>query len=455
MNLAPIAKRILLENEIKREYLSQEFQLTDKSYEFLIGKLDKLNKKAVKWHVPPLELKVNRIEDKKINRKGPWGDEPTIIQKIYHVSIIGDPPKVEGYTFIGKVQHTPGGENLLNIAPSSPIKNLPDIYRTVKGVCDVCKQNRERFNTFILRVDKEDLERFADKKVGDLIQVGSACLKRFLPGISVDALIGYAQMIEILRNIAGGGDNDDDYDDYEQFERGSPNPFRGHIDTDTLMKYIALAYSARGEYVPKSKAGYNKISTADDALHTLFDRNGKTFVSKQLAKNPILANQAKEIATKAVHWMKQQDFNEMGKNKPEMANYFGNLNIVAHAPSVSVKNVGYLGGVFQSYLYHERTKAQSEVGPGKKYIGKVGQRVNFNGLVKDQKAFPNQFSGGTVILYKFEDLDGNNIQWWANKNMNFVVGQRYSLSGLVKKQEVDKWTKTPTTTIKNGKIEKD
>jgi hypothetical protein len=454
MNLAPLAKQILMENEIKVDDMSQEVKLSERSYEFLKIKIDQLNKKASKWHVPPLTLKVNRMEEVDVKKSGIFGDIATFKKKFYYVTVSGDSPHVEGYTFIGKVQHTPGGENILNIAPSSPIKNLPEIYRTAKGVCDVCKQNRERFNTFVLRMDKEDPERFPDKKVGDLIQIGSACLKRFLPGISVDTLINYAQMIEVVRIAMGSGEDEpEDSNDYEG--PGSPNPFRGHLNTETLMMYIALVYSARGEYVPKSKASYDRAATSEEAIDVLFDRDRKTHVSKMLDKNPVLASQSKVLAGKVVDWMKKQDFNEMGKNKPDMANYFGNLNVIAHSPSVNIKNVGYMGGILQSYLYYERTKAQTDAGSGKKYVGQVGQRIVFNGLVKDQKAFPSQFTGGTVTLYKFEDLDGNNIHWWANKNLNLQTGQRYSLSGLVKKQEVDKWTKQPTTVIKNAKLEKD
>jgi len=458
MNLAPLAKSILLENDIKVEDLSKEFVLTERSYEFLKHKIAKLNQKAAKWHVPPIELKVNRVEEKDYGNGigfifGP--DTAAFKKRYYYVSIIGEPPKVEGYTFIGKVQHTPGGENLLNIAPSSPIKNLPEIYRTAKGKCDVCQQDRERFNTFVLRVDKEDPERFTDKKVGDLIQVGSACLKRFLPGISVDALVGYASMIEMIRN-SSGGDDENDVDEYEEYERSGPNAFKGHFNTETLMAYISLVYNIRGKYISKSKSDFENSPTTEEALAALFDRKQQTHIHQMVAKNPNLAKQAKELSVKVVHWMKNHDFNEDAKKNPEMANYFGNLNVVAHAPSISIKNVGYLGGALQSYLYYERMKERTQTAGSttKKYVGKIGERINFNGLLKFQKSFPNQFSGGTVTLFKFEDLDGNNIHWWANSKIDLAIGQRYSMSGIVKKQEVDKWNNQPTTIVKNARLEK-
>lgn len=450
MNLVPIAQQILLENEIKVEDLSQEFRVSERGLEFLKAKIDRLNKKAVKWHVPPMTLKINREEERDAGTSlfgSPFK------KKFYYISILGDPPQVEGFTFIGKVQHTPGGENLLNIAPSSPIKNLPEIYRTVKGICDVCKQNRERFNTFVLRMDKENPTHFPDKKVGDLVQIGSGCLKRFLPGISVDALIGYAQMLEVLRLSGGDSENEDDY---ESYERQGPNAFKGHVNTSTLMAYIALVYTVRGKYIPKSKADFTQSPTAEEAVEVLFDRGQKLQVSQEAANNKTYVDQAKALAYKVTQWMKGEDFNKLGERKPEMANYFGNLNVVAHSPTISVRNAGYLGGVFQSYLYYEKQQEKAKnVGP-KKFVGNINERIFFNGLLKSQKAFPSQFSRGKmVILYKFEDLDGNNIQWWSNNNLNLQDGQRYSMSAIVKKHEVDKWSQQPTTTVKNGRIEKD
>jgi hypothetical protein len=454
MNLASLAQQILLENEIVVQNMDEEFVLSEMGYEFLKAKLEKLNKKTIKWGVEPIQLKLNRVEEQKAGTS--IFGEP-FNKKFYYVTLIGKPPTVEGYTFIGKVEHTPGGENILNIAPNSPVKNLPDTFRTAKGVCDVCKHNRERFNTFILQIDKEDSERFPDKKAGDLIQVGSACLKRFLPDLSVSKFMNYAKLIELIRNIRGGGDEYDD--DYDEYEKSGPNAYRGHVNTDTLMAYICLVYTVRGEYIPKSKADpYNgKTATAEEAVDVLFDRGQKMFVSKQAVSNKTFVSQAKVLADKVNKWMKEQDFNKMGQYKPEMATYFGNLQVITHSPSIRVKKRRLFGCALQSYLHWERKQAQAQnVGP-KKFVGRIGERINFNGLVKSQKAFPSQFGprGGMVILYKFEDLDGNNIQWWANTNLNLKDGQRYSMSGIVKKQEVDKWSQQPTTIIKNVRLEKD
>ena len=361
MNLLPIVERILLENDIQTDDLSKEVEISERGVAFLKDKIDKLNVKANRWGLPPMSLSVLHEREIPIKQRNMWGEEETVgIRKLFIVKIEGNPPRVEGYTFIGKVQHTTGGDNILNIAPGSPIKSLPEIYRTAKAECDVCKEKRERFNTFILQLDKEDHQRFSEKKVGDLVQVGSACLGRFLPGVSVDALMHYASIIEELRAYreGSGGDEWDDDMDYDP-ERGAPNPYRRHVPTETLLKYVALVYVTNGEYVSKSKGASSfgeKTPTSDEALNVMFDSKHQTHIHQEVIRTPSLKDKADVLAAQVGHWMKNMDFNELGKNTPEWQNYFGNLQIISRSSTMDIKNAGYLGGVFQTYLKIEREK---------------------------------------------------------------------------------------------------
>jgi hypothetical protein len=461
MKLAEIAKTIIQENEIQVDDLSQSIEISELGLRFLKEKIAKLNEKALRWGVPKMELKIISERKEPVKRKDIWGREELVREKIFYtVSIIGDTPKVEGYTFIAKVQHSTGGENILNIAPGSTVRNLPEIYRTAKSECDVCKQSRERFNTFILQLDKEDQQRFSDKKVGDLIQVGSACLKRFLPGISVDALIHYAQMLEDIRAYKRGSEGDWDDEGGEGREPGAPNAYRDHIYTETIMKYICLVYVVRGKYIPKSKADFDNIPTSQEALSTMFDFDlrvddeHKGHVQKMAESNPSLIKQAEELRAKVVNWMKNTNFTEMVPAGSEWSDYYHNLNVVSKASTISSKNIGYLAGVFQNYLKKEGMKEKEAAAKGKGYIGKVGERVSFNGLVRGIRSFESSFARGAMVyLYTFEDLDGNNVKWFSSKDMGFQEGERYPLTGKVKTQEIDKYTKQPTTVVTHVKRE--
>lgn len=458
MKLTDIAKEVLKENEIKIDDLSKQTEVPEFGLEFLKSKIDKLNKKAARWNVPPIELKVLGEREDPITRHNIWG-KPEVVgaKKYYKIAIEGKSPQVEGFTFIGKVQHTTGGENILNLAPNSPIKNLPEIFKTAKGECDVCKEKRERFNTFILRMDREDPEKFPDKHMGDLLQIGSACLKRFLPGVSVDALLYYARIIEELRQFKEGSVGNEWDDEGAMDGPSAPDAYRRHVNTETLMKYIILVYNARGKFISRSKAGPGEPSTADEALDVMFyvkrhPEDIEPAAIQKMKNSQALVRQSEEMAAKTIHWMKQQDLNSFNQDS-QWANYYHNLNVVAHAPSIDVKNAAYLAGVLQVYLRVEKDKTKQEFSGDKTYIGKVGEKIEFNGLLKDVKVAPSPY-GGNFYVYKFEDLDGNSVKWVTNKDLtaSIKIGERYPISGLVKKQAIDMFDKIQTTTIKNGKI---
>jgi len=86
------------------------------------------------------------------------------------------------------------------------------------------------------------------------------------------------------------------------------------------------------------------------------------------------------------------------------------------------------------------------------YMEKIGKKIRFHGLFLNQTSFNSNH--GFIIKYVFEDLDKNRIVWYSTKNIKFVRNERYPMSGIVKKQEIDFFTKIPTTTIKNAKVEK-
>lgn len=442
--------------------ISEEITISEPGYQYLESMAKKLNKKASKWGVPPIEINIIKTEDipirgkSQIFRNGRW-EFPTIgYKKNFTVQIIGKSPKVEGFEFIAKIQHTPEG-NLLNYAPESSIKQLPPEYRTAHGDCDICKQKRERFNTFILQLTKPDIDRFPDKKSGDFIMVGSSCLERFLPGISVNILLNYAKIIETMRQarVQSGEFQDDDYVSWYNGP-SAPNNSRHHMDIDTMLYYISATYIVDKKFVSKTKSRETgEPSTTDTALGAMFDRGPKLFyVNDELKKDSTKAKKAAELAKDVGDWMKTQDFNAMALRRPDMVDYFHNLQIISRAQSISWKNIAFLGGIFSSFLRkRERDATTPKTTTKKDYIGKPGEKVTFTGKLISQK----YLSGGTwgdSWLYKFQDDIGNDIIWFSTRDQQIDNGQSFKVVGTVKRHEIGKFTNQPQTLILRAKLEK-
>jgi len=451
MKLSKIASQVIKENDVKLDSLSQEFEVSEPTLESLKDAVDKLNVKAAKWKVPPLKIDVVSERTENTTEKSPWGDDEVVgITKFLTIKIVGDVPRVDGFEFVGKIEHTPTGENILNIAPGSPVKNLPELYRNIKGKCDVCQSNRERFNTFVLQLEKES-EKFPDKKAGDLIQVGSGCLKRFLPNMSVDSLVNYAKMLSGIRLM-----KDEEPKDSLRGDKSAPDQYKNHIPTDILLKYVILAYVGTGKFVSKKKVDIasGEISTAEEALKMMFDKDREeNNIVKRLKANPHLLDHAKDLEGKVKTWMEATNFNDFSKSNPIFSDYYHNINILSKSPTINTRNVGYFASILSTYLRNNKPSNEKTEDSEKTFVGRIGERINFHGKLLSMKSFPSKF-GSNVTLYKFENLDGNRIDWWSSLDPGFIQGEIYSLSGLVKEHKIDGYTKLPTTMVKNVKINK-
>lgn len=440
--------------------LSEPIEVGEIGYSYLQNEIDKVNKKAIKWGVAPLVLHVISTREIPYYKLNPWGErEQQGTSKKYMVSIQGKGPQVEGYTFIAKVEHISSEGNLLNFSPDSPVKNLPEIYRTIGGGCDVCGRNQERSNTYVLRLDKPDPKHFPNKKPGELIQSGSICLKRFLPGVSIERLIHFAEMLEYLRNARSESENDDSGNDYFTGARA-----KRVMPISAMVEAIVWVINGRGKYISKKAAadagekGEPLFSTAQEAEIVLNYRPGvdrhKPKIIEILEKNPAIQKQADEMVPQVLDWMKKTDFTKLNSD-PNFNDFYYNLNLIAHMDPVPPDKIGYVSAAVNNYLRvmrkQEETKAKNTAqGIERKYLGKVGDKIEFDAKFTAQKLFPNAY--GTTYLYNFETPNGDLVQWWASKDCFLEVGKNYHIRASIKIADVNKYTQQPTTTITRAKL---
>ena len=127
------------------------------------ARLEKLNKRAVKLGCDPLELVVHKEYFQKIGGNSGY-ISPKI--KMYEISIEGAAPKLEGWTFVGTLDHySLPGNVIVNTVPG---ETIPECFHNSAAICDHCNTIRNRKETFIVKNE--------DK----IWQVGRQCLKDFL-----------------------------------------------------------------------------------------------------------------------------------------------------------------------------------------------------------------------------------------------------------------------------------
>lgn len=419
------AGNVEIDKKMTEKTLEDTFNVTDTGLNYIKKELDRLNKKAARLGLEPLTLKIlGRKEEKQ-----PDGD----MRVTHQVKIEGKSPIIGGYEFIANIEHTDVG-NIINISPNSSIKNLPEEFRKAGATCDHCHTKRDRNNTFVLK----------DTKTGELKRVGRNCLKNFMPDVDPKNILAYASILEKALNIGVGGE---DMDDGGGMGGGGSSKY---YDANSFLVYICIAYYMTGKYISKSKARENNdTSTADLAMNLRFSKDKD--IQDEIRS---LWPKAEELAKKIEEWKDTKDWDALADQKPEMANYFQNMKIISRSQAIQYKNAGYHASLLAVYLRDqadaERVAAQKTQATNKTYIGKIGEKITFDGVIKITKPFQSQF--GTGQMYVFNDDNGNEIVYFSSRDIGGEVGEKVKVQATVKNHQISKYNQQPQTIVTRAKM---
>ena len=292
----------------------------------LEAELEKLNKRAKKLGCAPLTLSCTDPYMKV--RDG------NIVENVVDATIIGDPIKLNGWRFLGRVEAVPGTENLIFTVPG---EKAPDEYRTCSAYrCQHCNQNRLRKYTWIVEHDD-----------GRHMQVGSSCMDDFLNAKnperavawwmgSMDKLLAYLRELELktAKQVVGGFS-------------GVNRPMM--ISAYDVLKQACQVVRTRGRY---------EFAT-DDHGGTPSIVWSKLFGSSDPAQ---IEPEDKELADKIVAFVLA---------RKDTADYFKNLSIMFIGDKVSVRNIKFIcSSVYTYRKEHKSAHASSK----NEHYGDVGTR---------------------------------------------------------------------------------
>ncbi len=490
--------------EVEEKELPEQFVVTDRGFDFLKERIAALNKKAAKYKVPPLEIVVHKEEMIKVLRPeikaqlasgamqagpgsltGPGSEGFYTLGKQYTLSLKGEPPHVEGYEFIARLEHTPEG-NFIYTSPHSSVPNLPAEFKTVNQHCDVCHTNRDRNDTFVIKMEKEDPKRFPDKKPGDLLVVGRNCLARFMPGISVAALIAYTNMVEATQY---------DVKEAQEMEEGGEGYGGGggkyYEPSDSLLKWLAATYLHTGRYMSKSQAQKNleagmggpatesTLSRALSEMRPPLNRKPQDYpIWAKMGSDTDFIKKVNDLAEEFEKWIPTKDWEKMAQEKPDKADFIHNMALVGKQEYLKASQFGFFSALFQFFL-RDKKAAEDKAEADKKaalllpspvdFADPALQKKRLRDIAKeseikklavggmDEKAIKKSIKGkvwGWEVKVKkiteyektntfgygdsgigyrilFEDSFGNEFMWFASSNLGFVEGNRYIIDGAL------------------------
>lgn len=391
----------------------------------LENEIAKLNRRADKIGCPHIGfeiLETNMVPDPYEVRRLTSNGKPLskerldMIPKVrqHTIKIVGDGPKVDGWKFVGTLDHyTIPGKVIVNAVPG---ETVPEQYFNVEANCDHCNKIRRRIETFVLEG--------VDENEGQYQLVGRNCLRDFF---------GHDPMY-VVRFLNRIWNLIDSFDDEERWGGGSGR-YETYMNAIDVLATTTAIIRTWG-WMSKSAAGYDDTPTS---AHVRYAFSRPFGAKEQEAKRQFMAqikwdkeNDTKE-AEAAVAWLKEQEASN---------EYMHNLKLLEDEEMIPSKMLGYWCSLMAAFQREqdrlERQKRQQKLN---EYFGTVGDRTEVR-----VRCFGIQYIDGyygTVCMHRMWTEDGHTLVWFANSDAKMVKGGEYMIRATIKKHDEYKdWKQT-------------
>lgn len=359
-----------------------KIKIPAENYESLSRKITALNNKAEKLGLDEITLDIEyaigvATPDKKVPGKF---DE----QEYFQIEVLGEPPVLDGWKFVGIIEPTELGNLLIEIRRDYPI---PDKYRhTDLCDCEHCGVKRDRNTAFVVM----------NEETKEFLQVGRVCLKSYTSDTDPKNIALYESFFKL-----------------REFET---------IDRSARVKPVyhseqVLAFFMKGmELYPQYRSHMLNLATGNYG----YESRGHDFYNELAQIRRDISSQLDDAAYKKAADFKADILALDDTNNNRLWNYKVVLQEKYTAnPHMVIESVEFKEAYDRQMTLEakrlaeqmERMKAREELLEKKKLrttVGVEGEKGIFHvRLDRESKYIPNDFNGS--ILYVFRDKDDNNI----------------------------------------------
>jgi len=379
----------------------QVFEIPAEHMPGLLHKLATLSKKSERILGKSINLDVLHELHKPRSRINDFGRRVDVLDSdgnpcldvYYAVTIDAETPKINGWTFVATIDHSTSAGNIIRNNPNAACE-IPEMYRTVKPVCDHCDKIRSRRDTFLLRCDA----------TGEFKQIGRQCIRDFI-GYDVTSVVAMAEIVSSATPSASDGDSD--------WSGGMRD--RRYIMVKTYLTHVAAVVRTVG-WISRKDAEFGRgIATAGHA-HT------NMFPPPKVGRNSYerIAITAKDVETAEAALA----YGLSLANSDREFDY--KLGVLSQETMIEHRNTGLLAALVPAYFRHiEREYAQAQRRTAmnlvaSKHVGAVGDKI---GTTKKHQlqpieatlygCFTTEGRFGPVVIYRFQTVEGNVLVWFA------------------------------------------
>ena len=396
----------------------------------LENEIAKLNRRADKIGCPHLEIVIHSTELKKdpnaiarlseyYGQSGrpipPYELERVALVNISEVEIVGEGPKIEGFKFVGTLDHyTIPGQVIVNTVPG---ETVPTQFFEAPAICDHCNKIRNRVETFIVE-EVDD---------GSYIQVGRNCLRDFFGHDPMSVARWLNRVMHFITSL-----EDDEWRDSSGGGR-----YIKYYDSEKLLTTTIAMIRTLG-WVAKSSCKEDQTPTAQDVLYILNPpSSNKEYEAWQKFKATVRFDEVKDLTESeaAVTWLKEQE----GNNE-----YMHNLKLLENESAIPGKMVGYWCSLIAGY---QRAQARLEYAKLERknrlneYYGTIGERTEIRVTCTGVQAINGDY--GVVNIHRMLDTYGRTFTWFANAAAKMEKDEEYVIRARIKDhKEYKNWKQT-------------
>lgn len=329
-----------------------------------------------------------------------------LVYTVREVEVVGETPRLNGWTFVATLQHTPEGVILRTV----PGQALGAFYTArnnaaTLALCDYCGVKRNRKDTYVVRNGEANDERI----------VGSNCLADFLGHKDPHAVAKYAEALGAFEEGAWGSGGE---------VRGEPA-----VDIETFLAWANAQVRETGFYVSRARSEESGLpATGPRAWWNMEDA-----ATKPEWKGPRPNAGDLAFARETLAWVE-------GVEPSADDEYLHNLTVACASGYVTRRTCTLVASALAAYNRVLRSSValatqSAPAEPAGVWYGAIGEKVEVQVKVAEVRTIQSAF--GEKLLAVLEDAQGRVFKTFTqSRTLGLTVGEWVALKATVKAHEV-------------------
>lgn len=409
-----------VDSDVVRKLGDKEYEVWDGVMQLLQTKLEKLNQIAGKVGAEPIHMEqLGQRWVTSSKKQDPQEILPSVQKKklYHHIKIIGGAPKIEGWEFLGTLQHSTVG----TVVKTVPGKQVPQHYFNAANLCQHCNRRIERrTETFIVQNisgHPQTLPNGLEVNANDTLQVGRFCLKDFLGHINPNTIAEYLSRITDLDQLFRGMGNTG--------PKGYREPLR--YDLEEVLTLGAAVVRVDGHYMSKKKSqeiaqrdgtDYGPQTTPSKVFYLIEPPYG-THKQAYQAWEAEVRKYAPTDADKETGKAARQHVLQM---KNDGSEYMSNMIKILSADMVEAGHAAYALSALALYGREQAAK-QPKQQRANQHLGQPGERIQAQFTIRNISDADQPLGYAQIHVYNYELLDQNgNVAYWSTSKAPVSLG---------------------------------